>query len=294
MIIGILGATGVGKSAVAVELAKTFDGEIISCDSAQVYKGLDIGTAKITTAEMQGIPHHMLDVVSPDESFSAFHYQQMVAEEVLPKLNKTPIVVGGTGLYFDSLIYGLDFVNDYKLRDELNYILEKEGLDKLLKMLKELDREAYEIVDRNNSVRVIRAIEIAKSGGSVSQKKVRTARPHKLFILNRERQAMYNNINKRVDEMVENNLFVEVEELFERYKDRNLQSLQAIGYKEPISYLLGEISKDEAIEQIKLNTRHYAKRQITYFKRMDGTVVNVDGKGAVEVAEIIANMVKDI
>lgn len=294
--VGIMGATGVGKSAVAVQLALDIGGEIISADSMQVYKGMDIGTAKITPSEMQGIPHHMLDVVDIDCPFNAHMYASMtnnIIDEISSR-GKVPIIVGGTGLYFYSLLYGLDHADssDESTRDRLTQMYQDKGLSALIDMLHEVDPAALQAIDVHNYKRVMRAIEIALCGGSVTHNSVKTPICDAvLFVLGRERQIMYDNIDARVDSMIDNGLLDEVSRLYASYPDNMLQSLQAIGYKEIVAYLDDKCSLDSAIDSIKLNSRRYAKRQLSYFKRLPAVQITCD---KLEVVQIVAKIAEQI
>lgn len=287
--VGLTGTTCVGKSSVAVELAKMLNTEIISADSMQIYKGMDIGTAKITLSEMCGIEHHMLDVVTPDQTFSSFQYQEQ-ASKIIEKMTTLPIVVGGTGFYFDSLLFPPEFGEGSKeSRERFRNILQNEGLQKLAEMLKEVDPFAYKTIDLNNPVRVMRALEIAENGEKRESGKGKTQPKYNclLFVLQRERESLYTLIDRRVEKMVEDGLFDEVRGLVSQYGCCDTPAFQAIGYKEVIEYLQGKYTAKQAVEKIKLNTRHYAKRQITYFKKMNGRFVDVDGKTSSEVAQRI-------
>jgi tRNA dimethylallyltransferase len=293
-ILGILGATGVGKSAVAVEIAlKLGANHVISADSMQIYRGMDVGTAKITSAESKGVTHYLIDVVNPDQSFSAFDFAQMANQIVSKHADQTNVVVGGTGLYFDALLHGLDFASDdqtQKIRQDMQQLLQNQGAEAVLEVLKSLDSQVYYQIDKNNLKRVVRAIEILSTGGNLQDKptKRKDLLPHLLFVLYRDRADTYQKINDRVDKMVEEGLLQEVEQLYKRYPSRNLQSFKAIGYKEVLDHLDGLCTFEQAVEAIKVNTRHYAKRQNTYFKRMQNTVwVNVDGKTPNQIADEI-------
>lgn len=291
-IVGIIGTTSVGKSAVGVELAHLLSGEVVSADSMQVYKGMDIGTAKITTDEMRGIKHHMIDVVEPNVNYSSFLYQQQ-ASRIIDNMDSVPILVGGTGFYFDSLIYPPEFggcVNDSR-RDELKALYERDGLDALRQLLKQSDVNAYNTIDLNNYKRVLRAIEIAESGNSLSNGVGKKREPRynlKLFVLERSRDSLYEQIDSRVDKMISMGLLNEVQSLVDKYGICDTSAFQAIGYKEIIEHLNGSISLNEAIDKIKLNTRHYAKRQITYFNKMNVIEhINVEGKNTLDIAHEI-------
>lgn len=290
--VGIMGATGVGKSSVAVSLAQQLGGEVVSADSMQVYRGMDIGTAKITTTETCGVIHHMLDVVDIDCPFNAHMYGLMannVIDNILSR-GKVPIVVGGTGLYFYTLLYGLDHNNstDDTVRSQLTQLYAEGGLIALQDKLSELDASALDVIDKHNYKRVMRAIEIAISGGSVT---VNTDKQPicqaKLFTLNRRRDVMYANIDARVDNMISAGLVSEVCNLYTEYPDNTLQSLQAIGYKEIVAHLDGMCDIDSAVANIKMNSRRYAKRQISYFKRLPNTVIDCDSLSVQDVVDSI-------
>ncbi len=290
--VGITGTTCVGKSAVAVELAKILHCDIISADSMQIYTGMDIGTAKVTQAEMDGVKHHMLDVIEPNCDFSSFEYAEM-AGKIIQNLPKAPILVGGTGFYFDSLVYPPEFSGGNKQRrTELQQMLAENGLEHMVNYLRQLDDEACDIIDIKNPVRVIRAIEIAESGQKLSQGTTKNNPQYdaKIFVLERDRQSLYQMIDERVDQMVQAGLVDEVKNLVEKYGICQNSAFQAIGYKEIIQYLQGNCTLEEAIYQIKINTRHYAKRQISYFKRMNvAKFINVEGKTTKQIAQEIAD-----
>ena len=289
--VGITGTTSVGKSAVAVELAKLCGAEILSADSMQVYKYMDVGTAKVTEAEKQGVVHHMLDVLLPNQDYSSFLYQQQ-ASEIIDGLDVPPIVVGGTGFYFDSLLFPPEFENaDENLRQTLKEKLQKEGLQSLQQMLLEMDEETYRQIDVCNPVRVLRALEIASTGKSKSGGTHKERKPRydaKIFVLQRNRQDLYEQIDKRVDQMMQNGLLEEVERLVAMFGFVENSAFSAIGYKEIIEFLQGKCTLEQAIDKIKTNTRHYAKRQISYFKRLCvAEFIDVDGKDPRDIAHYI-------
>lgn len=289
-IVGITGTTCVGKSAVAIELAKLMGTEIISADSMQIYEGMNVGTAKVTSQEMCGITHHMLDVTQPNKDFSSFEYAEAAAQ-IIDGMSTVPIVVGGTGFYFESLVNPPEFgVGDKTRRQELQTILKEEGLSVLCEKLRLLDYETFSTIDLKNPVRVIRAIEIAEQGQKKSAgKRGNFARYDlQLYVLYRDRSELYSMIDRRVDKMVQDGLVGEVKKLVEKYGVCDTSAFSAIGYKEIISCLRGECNLHEAVEKIKINTRHYAKRQETYFRKMKiAQRIDVKGKTAVEVAQII-------
>ena len=297
MIIGITGTTAVGKSKTAVMLAKRLGTEIISCDSMQIYKEMNIGTAKITQVDQAGVKHHLLDVVYPNTNFSAFDFSSM-ATEIIDTMKTVPILVGGTGFYFDCLVRPPEFAecsSENKLKAK--ELVEQQGLDFAVNKLKELDPDACDVIDLCNPKRVMRALEIAFGGGKISQG-TGNQRPLQynliLFVLQRKRVELYKQIELRVDEMIQGGLVSEAKFLYDKYRAdlNNYSSFSAIGYKELFDYFDGNCTLEQAIAQIKLNTRHYAKRQISYFKRMDPlTYIDVDDKTTDEVvAEILQKL----
>lgn len=295
MYIIITGATGTGKSAVAVELARKIDGEIISADSMQVYSGMDIGTYKITHAETEGIRHHLLDVVMPGEKFSAAQFK-ILAEQALADIKargKMPIIIGGTGLYISSLTRGILTAKEptieqkYLLRTEL----EENGLEALVNLLNKKDSGAAALIDINNSRRVLRALELIEANKmSLSELRKTTEQnrykdDYKMFVLETSREYMYARLGKRVDEMLAGGLVEEVKTLLSNGNPLSLTSMQAIGYKETIEYIKGNITEKKMAESVKQATRNYAKRQVTWFKKYSEAVrINMEGKSAVSVA----------
>lgn len=275
-VVVIVGPTASGKTAVSIELAKKINGEIISADSMQIYKYMDIGTAKPTLDEMQGIKHYMLDVVMPDETFNVAKYKSMAEsaiEEILRK-GKVPIIVGGTGLYINTLVDGIEFADvpgDEEYRNELIEKGYREGAMSIYKELEKVDSESAKKIDPNNIRRVARALEIYKVTGKTktqldieSRKEVKY--DYRLFGMEWDRETLYNRIDLRVDKMIEAGLIDEVRNVTEKFKISNT-AVQGLGYKEVIEYLNGNISYEEMIEKLKLETRHYAKRQLTWFRR---------------------------
>lgn len=275
----IAGPTATGKTKCAVELAKAINGEIISADSIQVYKGMDIGSAKVTFEEMCGVKHHLIDVLEPTQDFNITVFQTLAknAMDEIYSRGKVPIIAGGTGFYIQSVLYDIDFTeneDNNEIREALTRIsLEKDGKDILFAMLKDIDPESADVIDKNNIKRVIRAIEFYKlSGKKISehnklQSSKEAAYDARFFVLTDDRKVLYERIDKRVDKMIELGLVEEVRNLLNKGLKRDMVSMQGIGYKEIVSYLMGEISLDEAIYIIKRDTRHFAKRQITWFKR---------------------------
>lgn len=264
----IAGPTGVGKTELSIKLAKALNAEIISADSAQVYEGLNIGTAKITADEMQGVVHHMIDFVQPIKKYSVGDYQRKVDELLKTRSDRNVLLVGGTGLYIDSVVRGLSALpeSDLVIREQLMKI---DG-EKLFEILKEIDLESAENIHPNNKRRVERAVEVFYQTGekfSVLSKKNIKGNSFKFLkvALERDRKHLYDRINLRVETMMENGLLEEVKSLYKKYGDV-LKKINIIGYSELISYLNKEIILEEAKELIKKNSRNYAKRQFTWFK----------------------------
>jgi|SRR5690625_3979601 len=277
-VIAIVGPTAVGKTKLSIETAKRFNGEIISGDSMQIYKGMDIGTAKITEEEMQGIPHHMIDIKHPDENFSAAEFQKLVQNHIeeIGSMDKMPIIVGGSGLYIQAALYNYNFSSrqDKRIKDRLEEQIHEKGIATLYERLKQLDPGQAEKIHPNNERRVIRALEVYEKTGMTMtefQQKQKQDAPYEVYFigLTMERQLLYERINNRVDQMIENGLVQEVRDLYNNgYKDT--QSMKAIGYKEFFPYFKGDQSLDETIHILKRNSRRYAKRQYTWFKnKMD-------------------------
>lgn len=279
-VIVIVGPTASGKTALSIELAKKIDGEIISCDSMQIYKDMNIGSAKPTIEEMQGIKHYMIDIAEPTERFSVAEYKKR-SEEAIEKIlqkGKVPIIVGGTGLYANSLIYNIEYneiMLDEEYRKNLMKIAETEvGLATLYEKARSIDPVAMEKISLNDKKRIIRVLEIKHSTGKnkteleLESRKNEVKYEYKVFAINMPREILYDRINKRVDIMIENGLIDEVENIIEKYKEFPT-AMQAIGYKEIVMYLKGELTKQEAIEKIKQESRRYAKRQITWFKKIE-------------------------
>lgn len=276
-IYGVVGPTASGKTAYAIELAKKCGGEVISCDSMQIYRHMDIGTAKPTKDEMDGIPHHMIDIAEPWENYSVARFvteARSCIDDVLAR-GRVPILCGGTGLYFDSVIKNIDFAeneSDPEYRSELQKAAEEHGNEYVHDMLKKVDQKSAEAVHPNNLKRVIRAFEIYKTTGKTKTELDRESVRESLYNaeiygLNRPREELYERINKRVDIMLENGLLDEVKNLLEMGISRDATSMQAIGYKELVEYFEGRCTLDAAIDKIKQESRRYAKRQLTWFKR---------------------------
>lgn len=282
-VIVIVGPTASGKTALSIELAKKINGEIVSCDSMQIYKDMNIGSAKPTIKEMQGIKHYMIDVVDPDKRFSVADYKKMAEnaiEEIIAK-GKIPIVVGGTGLYADSLIYSIEypeieFDQNYRIKLE-NISNTPEGLKELYNEAKRVDEEAIKKISENDKKRIIRILEIFNSTGKnktqveIESRQNEIKYDYKIFALDMERKVLYDRINRRVDIMIEKGLIQEVKDLLKKYDDFPT-AMQGLGYKEVIEYLNGLLTKEEMIEKIKQETRRYAKRQLTWFRKNKHTM----------------------
>ena len=282
----LAGPTASGKTSVSIDLAKRLGGEIISADSMQVYKYMDVGTAKISVEEMQGVKHHLIDVLDPKEDFNIVKFQNMVkySIEEIVKNGHIPILVGGTGFYIQSVIYDIDFNNEddnSSVRKKLEEEYDAFGADFMHEKLKKIDIVSAQTIHKNNKKRIIRAIEYFLinnepiSSHNEVQREKKSPYDYRFFVLNPPRDILYERINKRVDIMVENGLVDEVKKLREMGLSTANISMQGIGYKEIIEYLDGEVSLETAIENIKQNTRHMAKRQVTWFKR-EKDVIYVD------------------
>ena len=300
-VIVICGPTASGKTALSIELAKKIDGEIVSADSMQIYKDMNIGTAKPTAQEMQGIKHYLLDFILPEERYSVADYKKdakKAIKEIIEK-GKTPIIVGGTGLYVDSLIYEIEYPNiefDENYRKELEEQVKKEGLDKLYEKAKQIDPQAIEKISRNDAKRILRILEIYHATGKnktqqeIESRKKEVEYDYKVFALNWDREKLYQRINKRVDIMIEQGLIEEVKEISKKY-NKFPTAMQGLGYKEVVDYLEGNCTKEEMIENIKKETRHYAKRQLTWFRKNKQTIW-LNGEDSVQ--ENIDNILKNI
>ena len=282
----LAGPTASGKTSVSIDLAKRLGGEIISADSMQVYKYMDVGTAKISVEEMQGVKHHLIDVLDPKEDFNIVKFQNMVkcSIEEIVKNGHIPILVGGTGFYIQSVIYDIDFNNEddnSSVRKKLEEEYDAFGADFMHEKLKKIDIVSAQTIHKNNKKRIIRAVEYFLinnepiSSHNEVQREKKSPYDFRFFVLNPPRDILYERINKRVDIMVENGLVDEVKKLREMGLSTANISMQGIGYKEIIEYLDGEVSLETAIENIKQNTRHMAKRQVTWFKR-EKDVIYVD------------------
>ena len=282
----LTGPTAAGKTELSIKLAEAVGGEIISADSMQVYKKMNIGTAKIMPEEMDGIPHYLVDELEPDEEFHVVRFQQMAkrAAEKIYEKGKIPIVVGGTGFYIQALLYDIDFSEedaDRGYRDRLKKLAEEKGNGYLHRMLAEVDPESAQTLHENNIKRVIRALEFyEKTGTKISmhneQERTKESRYNFVyFVLTHERKILYDRINQRVDRMIEAGLIDEVRQLACEGYTKDMVSMQGIGYKEVFDYLEGKQDLAETAERIKKDTRHFAKRQLTWFRReKEVTMIN--------------------
>lgn len=274
----IAGPTAVGKTDLSIKLAKELNGEIISTDSMQIYKYMDIGSAKITKEEMCGVPHHMIDVVDPSTPFSVADYKEMAQkciDDIISR-GKITILTGGTGLYINALTCNMNFTeaeNDLKYRSELEELAEKHGNEYIHNMLKDIDPISYKEIHYNNRKRVIRALEVYKltkkpfSSFNAGEEFYNGPYDVTYYVLNMDREKLYNRINLRVDMMMDKGLLEECIKLKEMGYNSSVQSMQGIGYKEIFYYLENKISLNEAVEMIKQGSRNYAKRQLTWFRR---------------------------
>ncbi len=270
-VIVICGPTASGKTKLGIEVANRINGEIISCDSMQIYKDMDIGTAKPTTEERAQAVHHLVDFVSPNERYSVAQFKEDATEKIkdIISRNKTPIIVGGTGLYLNSLIYNIQYKEietDLKYRETLENI----PIEELHEMAKKIDKEALEKISNTDRKRISRILELYHSTGKTKTELEKESRKepeydYKIFVLNMDREILYNRINSRVDIMIEKGLIQEVKKLIKKY-DTFPTAMQGLGYKEVVEYLKGECTKEEMIEKIKQESRRYAKRQLTWFR----------------------------
>ena len=281
-VIVICGPTASGKTALSIELAKQISGEIVSCDSMQIYKDMDIGTAKPTPDEMQGIKHYLIGHVSPEERYSVADYKadaKKAIKEIIEK-GKMPIVVGGTGLYLDSLIYEIEYQDiqlDEEYRKQLEEEVEEKGLEELYKRAKQIDEKAIEKISPNDKKRILRILEIYHATGKtkteqeIESRKKEVEYDYKVYALDWDRQKLYDRINKRVDMMMEQGLIEEVKQILDKYHTFPT-AMQGLGYKEVVEYLEGKLTKEEMVEKIKMETRRYAKRQLTWFRKNKQTI----------------------
>lgn len=273
----ITGPTAVGKTDLSISLAKKIGGEIISADSMQVYRGLDIGSAKITTEEMDGVFHHLIDILDFDEEFNVFLFKELAEKSIedIYSRGNIPIICGGTGFYIQALLYDVSFSKEdnSKIRAELEKRVDNEGAKVLYKELHEIDPKSAEIIHPNNVKRIIRALEYFKLNGKLfsehneTEKQKESPYNFMYFVIDDDRELLYQRINKRVDVMLSKGLVDEVKTLYEKGLRIGMTAAEGIGYKQLLPYLEGEISLDEATEKIKQDSRHYAKRQLTWFRR---------------------------
>lgn len=299
----IAGPTAVGKTNLSIKLAKELNGEIVSTDSMQIYKYMDIGSAKIKKAEMEGIPHHMIDVVDPGTPFSVAEYKSVAIkciDDILSR-NKLPILVGGTGLYINALTCNMNFTeanSDEEYRKELESLAEENGNEYIHNMLKDIDPISYKEIHYNNRKRVIRALEVYKltnkpfSSFNSGEEFYNGPYDVNYFVLNMDREKLYERINLRVDIMIEKGLIEECIKLKNMGYNSLMQSMQGIGYKEVFYYLDNKITYDEAIEMIKQGSRNYAKRQLTWFRR-DPRAIFMN-KDELSEEDIFMRIVKDL
>jgi len=277
----ITGPTAVGKTDLSIRLAKKIGGEIISADSMQVYKGLDIGSAKVTKDEMDGVPHHLIDILDFNEEFNVYKFKEL-AENAIEKIYKNgniPIICGGTGFYIQALLYDVAFAKEDN--SEIRTILENrantEGVDSLYKELEKIDPESAKKIHPNNAKRVIRALEYYNLTGekfslhNETESKKESPYDFIYFVIDDDRDMLYQRINKRVDIMLEQGLLNEVQNLYDKGLRLGMTSAEGIGYKQLLPYLLGSVSLKDAVEKIKMDSRHYAKRQLTWFRREKDT-----------------------
>lgn len=290
-VIVIGGPTASGKTALSIFLAKKINGEVISADSMQIYKDMNIGTAKPTVEEMDGIKHYLIDCVSPSVRYSVADFKKDATnaiEDILEK-GKTPIIVGGTGLYIDSLIYGIDYNEmqvDLEYRAYLENLAEEKGLEYLYDLAKNIDEQAMSKISVNDKKRICRVLEVYKSTGKTKTELEKESRQKdvkydfKVFAIDMERQILYDRINKRVDLMIEAGLIDEVNDLIKKYPDMPT-AMQGLGYKEVVQYFEKKCTKEEMIEKIKQESRRYAKRQLTWFRR-NKNIVWLDAKKSLD------------
>ena len=281
-VIVICGPTASGKTALSIELAKQIHGEIVSCDSMQIYQDMNIGTAKPTPEEMQGIQHYLIGYVSPEQRYSVADYKadaKKAIKEIIKK-GKMPIVVGGTGLYLDSLIYEIEYQDiqlDEEYRKKLEEEVEEKGLEALYERAKQIDAIAIEKISPNDKKRILRILEIYHATGrtkteqEIESRKKEVEYDYKVYALDWDRQTLYDRINKRVDMMIEQGLIEEVKQILDKY-DTFPTAMQGLGYKEVVDYLKGDLTKEEMIEKIKMESRRYAKRQLTWFRKNKQTI----------------------
>lgn len=295
-VICIVGPTASGKTGLSIELAKRMNAEIISADSMQIYKDLNIATAKVTKEEMQGIPHHLIDICTPEKNFSVADFKEMCYDKIQDIINrgKTPIIVGGTGLYINAIVENMNFDKqevDYEYREFLEKLSKEKSNEYIYNMLKNIDPKSAESIHPNNVKRVIRALEIAKNSNALKSEHMLSEEIRKkennnkfnffVFYIDYPRDILYDRINLRVDNMVKEGLIEEVRMVYDMDLPINSTCMQAIGYKELFPFFRGEKSMQECIEDLKLSTRKYAKRQETWFKNKLNCI-NINGQDSME------------
>lgn len=306
-LIVLTGPTAVGKTSLSISLAKAVNGEIISADSMQVYKGMDIGSAKIRKEEMQGVTHYLVDILEPEEEFHIVKFQELAKaalEEIYAK-GKIPILVGGTGFYIQAVTRDIDFTQaeqETSYREELEQFAKEKGAEYLHEKLREVDSKSAENIHANNVKRVIRALEFYHQNGTPisehNEEQKQQTSPYNLayFVLTAPREILYERIDRRVDQMMEEGLLEEVKSLRERGYHRGMVSMQGIGYKEILAYLEGEYPLEEAVRILKRDTRHFAKRQLTWFRR-EQDVIWVDKEqfhwNEAEILEYMMSVLKE-
>lgn len=293
----LAGPTATGKTKLSIQLGKELSGEIISADSMQVYRGMDIGTAKVTAEEMEGVPHHLLDIIDPKDPWNVMLFQQEAKKKIkeIQERNHLPILVGGTGFYIQSVLYDIHFTenkDDFTYRESLEKLAEEKGPEVLFEMLSNVDPESTKIIHPNNVKRVIRALEFYKETGMKISEHNETEHhresPYdfRFYCLYRDREELYKRIELRVDQMMEAGLVSEVKKLQKQGLSRNDVSMQGLGYKEILDYLDSKCTLEEAVDIIKKETRHFAKRQMTWFRReKEITFVNLSHEDFWEVYE---------
>ena len=301
----LTGPTAVGKTDLSIQLAKAVNGEIISADSMQVYKEMNIGSAKIQPEEMKGVSHYLVDEIEPEEEFNVVRFQTMAknAMKTIYQKGKIPVIVGGTGFYIQALLYDIDFTDtteDFDYRRELEQLAQEKGNEFLHEMLRKVDPKAAQEIHENNRKRVIRALEYYRDTGKQISKHNEQQRQNEspyqfaYFVLNRDRRELYRRIDQRVDQMMKQGLLEEVKRLKERGCTSNMVSMKGLGYKELLDYLNGMNSLEEAVRIIKRDTRHFAKRQLTWFKReKEVDWIELDGKTEQQVLEEIQMICKE-
>ena len=306
-LIVLTGPTAVGKTALSIQLARRIGGEIISADSMQVYRHMDIGTAKIRLEEMDGVPHHLIDILEPTEDFNVVRFQALAraAAEDIYSRGKIPIVAGGTGFYIQALLNDIDFTQideNTQFREEMERLAAEQGAEVLHERLRAVDPESAEAIHANNVKRVIRALEFYHQNGTPisehNEEQKQQTSPYNLayFVLTAPREILYERIDRRVDQMMEEGLLEEVKSLRERGCHRGMVSMQGLGYKEILAYLEGEYPLEEAVRILKRDTRHFAKRQLTWFRR-EQDVIWVDKEqfhwNEAEILEYMMSVLKE-